>query len=423
MNQSAEMTAENDELAPVPKGAWRMLVVLLVLSAATVVCQLKTASIQPLLMEDLGMNVATVGWLASAFSLAGLLVAIPAPAVINRFGLKNTGLLAALALALGSLLGAVTANVAVLLVTRLLEGIGAGLGLVVVPAAIADWFPGKHRGLAMGIWTADMPVGGIIALIGAPIIAQSAGWRGVWWFTLAISVVTFLLVLLFFRNPSAAAVPAARQSAEQLGRRPSQADALRKPNMWWLAVIYLLQNLIIAGAVMTYYPTFLNANRGMSLTAAGSLTAINAVGMLIFGPIAGAVVDRVGAVKILKWVVIGDVIAVALSFLLSPVWAITICSFMIGVLSSALPTSVYTLTPAALGEPRLIPAGMGLLGVVRNLGSFVGPLVMGALILWFGWMPAAWTMVVLMAIAIVASFSLKLGDRSASVELVQPVEN
>jgi len=407
VGESVEGLARKTELPFAPHGAWLQLALLLILSAFTIMAQMKIAPIQPLVMDAFNMNIAAVGWLTSAFSLVGMTISLIAGSIIAKKGARFALVIASAAIALGALLGAVSTGAVALMAGRVLEGIGAGLVFVGVPSAIAEWFPGKHRGLAMGIWSADMPLGAIIILVSGPAIASVAGWRAELWFVAIVSAVAFLLVLLFYRSPDTANTTTPAVDHTQ-GASPT--GVLRNRNLWLLAAVFFLQNLCIAGAVMIYYPTFLVEHRGIELTIAGTLTAVNAFGMMIFGPIAGAAVDRLGATNILRWGVAGTVACLALSFAVEAVPLILLFSFLIGVASAALPASIYTLVPDVVEDARLVGPAMGVLGVMRGLGSLLGPVLMGSLVLVLGWMPAASVIVVLMATGLAAGFGLSSGQ-------------
>ena len=65
----------------------------------------------------------------SAIAVIGVVLAFPAAFIARRMGLKNVILLSVACLGVGSALGGATADLNVLMASRLLEGVGIGLYL------------------------------------------------------------------------------------------------------------------------------------------------------------------------------------------------------------------------------------------------------------------------------------------------------
>jgi len=151
--------------------AWLTLVLLLLFSVAAPLNQFKVPPIMPILMDALGISVSGAGLLMSVYAITGLILALPSGFILQRFGFKVTGLLAGVSVVSGAVLGALSRDLNVLLVSRVIEGVGTCLVAVLAPAIIARWFGVEQRGAAMGVWSAWVPLGSIIMLITAPAVA------------------------------------------------------------------------------------------------------------------------------------------------------------------------------------------------------------------------------------------------------------
>jgi len=192
-----------------PSRAWLILAVLLLFSIAAPLNQFKVPPIMPLLMEALGLSVGRSGLLMSVFAVTGLILALPSGFIFQRAGHRATGLLAGGSIVIGAALGALSQSVGVLLISRVIEGIGTSFMAVLAPAIIAQWFSRHHRGTAMGIWSAWVPVGTAAMLILAPWIAQASDWRAVWWLGAGYALAVTLLYLAFVRPARSARWPSA----------------------------------------------------------------------------------------------------------------------------------------------------------------------------------------------------------------------
>ncbi len=181
--------------------AWVILWVAFIASVAAPLAQMKIAPIMPVLMQEFGLNAAGAGMLMSVFAITGFILALPAGMIMQRFGVKFTGLVATGCVVLGSVLGALATSSGFMLFTRLIEGVGMGLIGVVAPAVISMWFPPEKRGGPMGIWATWVPVGMVLMFVLAPVINGAFGWRAVWWFSGIFAAVAFVLVWLFLKAP------------------------------------------------------------------------------------------------------------------------------------------------------------------------------------------------------------------------------
>jgi MFS family permease len=155
--------------------AWIILAVVFLASVAAPLNLFKVPPVMPMLIDAFHMDISNAAWLMSIFAVTGLILAIPAGYIMQRFGPKATGLISVGFVVAGSVIGAISATAASLLLSRFIEGVGMGLIGVVGPAAIAMWFPAEARGLPMGVWSTWVPVGNIVMFNAAPVLARNFG--------------------------------------------------------------------------------------------------------------------------------------------------------------------------------------------------------------------------------------------------------
>ena len=72
-----------------------------------------------------------------AMAIIGVILAFPAAFIARRIGLKNTVLVSLACLAIGSAIGAIAGSIPMLMVSRLIEGIGIGLIGVAAPTCVS----------------------------------------------------------------------------------------------------------------------------------------------------------------------------------------------------------------------------------------------------------------------------------------------
>ncbi len=236
--------------------AWVILAVAYLASVAAPFNQFKVPPIMPLLLTSLNIDLAQAGFLMSSMALVGLLLALPAGVILQRLGLKLTGLIALGCIGLGAAAGANASSFNQLLLSRVIEGIGIGLIGVTAPAAIAMWFPPDRQGAPMGLWATWVPVGTLVMYLFAPALAAANGWQMVWWVGAGYALLAGVIYALFMRQP-----PALRQPGLADPHDQNILKAISNRNIWLLALTFACFNLIFVGFA-TYFPTFLHEARG-----------------------------------------------------------------------------------------------------------------------------------------------------------------
>ena len=86
-------------------------------------------------------------------------------------------------------------TIGVLVATRIVQGVGAGL---VSPAALAgavSGFPPERRGGALGIWGASAGVSNLLGPVIGGVLTVAFGWRADWWALVPLALVSAWAIL------------------------------------------------------------------------------------------------------------------------------------------------------------------------------------------------------------------------------------
>jgi predicted MFS family arabinose efflux permease len=398
---------QNTMIAPSPSEkvlpyAWVILVVVYLASVVAPLNQFKVPPLIPVLMETIHINLPQAGLLMSSIAAVGLILALPAGLILQRFGPKLTVLVAMAGLATGSALGAVSTSFPILLAGRVLEGVGFGLIGVAAPATIAMWFPPSKQGTPMGIWATWVPLGSILMYNLAPMMAVRFGWQSVWWVGLAFALVMAILSGLLLRRP-----PDGPQ-----GRLPNPSmseswKALANRDIWLLAASFACFNLALVN-IATYYPTFLNEVRGLSLSQASFITSIPGLLIMVSSPLSGWFSDRINSRR-LVFSLPYLVLAVILIFPFQATgWQISALMVAYGFVVGLIPTATFAAAPEIMRRPDLAGLGLAALLVGQNFGQLVGPVLYGSLVKAMGWTPAGLLLIPVCLIAFVCGWMVRV---------------
>ena len=213
----------------------------------------------PLLRQDMGLDLASIGTLTAVFSILGVIGGIAAGGVIARFGARRMLLLGLAATALGTAAGATAPGYGVLLASRVIEGLGFLMITVAGPAALQRMVAASNRDFAFALWSCYMPAGMAIAMLASQAFDH---WQAYWWCAGAAVVVALACV--------AALAPATPGTASlSWGRlRQDTADTLGAAGPVLLALSFTLYSLMFF-ALFTFLPVLLMEQLGLTLAKAG----------------------------------------------------------------------------------------------------------------------------------------------------------
>jgi MFS family permease len=163
-------------------------VVLAVLAAAVgsfSLLQSLVAPVLPTIQHELHTSASAVTWVLTAWLLSAA-VATPLLGRVGDMAGKERTLVAALAaVAVGLLLAAVAPNLPVLLLGRVVQGLG-GAVFAVSFGILRDEFPAARVSSAVGVLSAVIAAGGGLGIVLAGPIVSLFGWRWLSWIPLVV---------------------------------------------------------------------------------------------------------------------------------------------------------------------------------------------------------------------------------------------
>ncbi len=157
---------------------------------------------QQALHREFGITTITFGYLLSAYSWTYALCQVPAGVLLDKFGVKTVGRVAAFLWSIASFGAAAATGLWGFLSARLLLGIGEAPTFPGNAKAIGFWFPQSERSLATAIFDAAAKFSSAIGVPIMGLLLIRFGWRWSFAATGAISFIYFVLFYLFYRNPS-----------------------------------------------------------------------------------------------------------------------------------------------------------------------------------------------------------------------------
>lgn len=277
-------------------GAQRKLILALlcVASFSVVFNNLIIAPLLPDISEDLGVRVAVVGLLVTAYAIVGGIAAIFSGPFIDRLGRKPVVVAGMSVLTIATILSAFAPNFTLLLAARAMAGLGVACLTPAVFAAVGDYFSYEERGRAMSWVVTANTSASIFGVPAGAVISGLISWR--WTFILLTVLLGVFTWLIFFRLPADAPRTAAQSSAGM----GSVLSVLRAGG----TMMAILSNFIATSywfVFATYMGAYFHDEFGLAKWALGGLTMVMGIGVLIGSNVGGRLSDRIGKRPIIIW--------------------------------------------------------------------------------------------------------------------------
>jgi ACS family glucarate transporter-like MFS transporter/ACS family D-galactonate transporter-like MFS transporter len=362
-------------------------------------CRNAVGVVESSLRTDLGLTLKESGWCMSAFFWSYAVLQIPAGSLSARFGTRRTMAMFAVGWSLASVAIGMAPGFWTIVMAQLVMGASqAGI----FPASInsiGHWMPLKERSFACGVLAAGMQLGAIAASCLTGALVEDVGWRWVFViFALPGFFWTAAFLLRFYDRPEEDPKVTAEELAIIGSDRPRAAARHDEPaaesSFWDLAqqpaILWLCgQQICRAAGYMffaSWFPTFLQKTRGISVEQSGYLQALVLGGSLAGSLCGGMLTDwvwrRTGSLRMSRSLVGGGFLTLCAGLILSA-WFVKSASLAVALLATGALVAGLA-GPSALAATidlggQRVPQIFGLMNMTGNIAAAVCPVVVGKL--------------------------------------------
>jgi MFS family permease len=273
---------------------------------------------------------------------------------------------------------------------RALLGVGEASYGVIAPSLLADLFPVKERGRAMGVYYLALPLGGALGFGLGSWIGQEFGWRAAFWVVGLPGLVAAALGTVI-SDPGRGASEG--HAAVGTAGRPKMGDYLKL----FLIPTFVFNTAGMAavtfatGAYAVHGSNFYQEVRGMSMSQAGirigGLTAIAGLIGIALGTFMADFLYKFTrrAYLLLAFVVVGASVPLGIYCVLEPNQTVSLT-----ILFGAMVCLSMVLGPCNTVIANVVPANMRASGyavyilLIHLFGDISSPLLLGLISGWFG---------------------------------------
>jgi MFS family permease len=253
----------------------------------------------PYIREDLGISVASMGLLLSAFLWAYAFSQLPTGALVDRLGPRRLLSLGLTIWSAAQFAGGLVGSFGQFFGARVALGIGEAPQFPTGARVVRDWFNVRQRGTATGVFNCASTLG---TAISAPLLTWlmlSFGWR---WMFMIMGVAGLAVALAWYalyRDPTDTDLTAA-ESAYLTGDEPAGGRSRATLREWgalfscrttWGMILGFFGTVYLTWVYNAWLPGYLEMERHMSVARTGWAAAIPAVFGVVGALLGGWLVD------------------------------------------------------------------------------------------------------------------------------------
>lgn len=361
------------------------------------------STLKDLMTTEFGFSNTDYGLFVSFYSIPNtfLLMAVIGGIILDRLGIRRTGFMFIFFMALGAFLTAYGASKAytsgglgyglmqsflpsyspelkMMLLGRFFFGLGAETSIVVVSKVLVKWFRGKDLALAFGLKVAFGRLGTFAALQLSPVLADDGKQLDTAIWLAAILVITGLLAFMVYmlfdmKLDRQVALEKSKQPAERF--RASDITGLLGNRAYIFIAIICVTFYSAVFPFNAFAPDFLYNKFGMSYEASGRIASLLPLGTLIFTPLFGFLVDRIG--RAASAMIGGSLLLLIVHSCFTFTWINpAIPMVVLGIAFSLVPAAMWP-SMVKLVKDKQIGTAYGLMYSIQNLGLWGVPLLAG----------------------------------------------
>lgn len=189
----SSISATYQEDAAVQKKRW---IILIVLNLFTFMSTLDGSIVNialPVLVKELNLPVVQVEWVTTGYLMAICAVILFFGKLGDMVGKIRVFRIGTVIFILGSLLCGLSTSLAFLIVSRIIQAVGASMTMANSQGIVTDIFPATERGKALGLIGTFVSLGSIAGPSLGGIIVSTLGWEYIFWVNVPIGVIAFVL--------------------------------------------------------------------------------------------------------------------------------------------------------------------------------------------------------------------------------------
>ena len=356
------------------------------------------APLKNMLESDLAWTSTEIGFFTGAYSFLNvfLLMLIWGGLILDRFGIRFTGKLAAILMVVGtgleyyaitvlagdeSLIFGYKTGVFVASAGYSIFGVGAEVAGITVSKIIAKWFRGKEMATAMGVQVALARIGSQAAYSVAIPLARNFSIDTpllIGFVLLVGGLIAFFAFSVMDKKLDKQVEASAEDGGEDKFSFKDVKHILTNPGFWLIALLCVLFYSCVF-PFQKFASELMVGKYGIDENVAGSIVGLPALGALILTPVFGGLVDKRG--KAASIMMLGAAMLICVHFIYAipsiDNWLIAIgLMIILGIAFSLVPSAMWP-SVAKIFPVNQLGTAYALIFFIQNIGLWGIPTLIG----------------------------------------------
>ena len=353
--------------------AWVVAIIAIVASILISVNNNKLPATASLVLPALGIDTGALSTLMSLNGYVGFVLAFVAATIIMKFGSKKSTLMVLGCALVGAIISAFAQSYELLVVGRLIEGVGYACIGTVVPVLVSEWFPPSKRGVPMGIFSVWVPLGSMFIMGTSGFFfntADPSSYHNVFWFVVVLMAIITVIWIVAVRNPQHSYL---EDEADPSAPKPKVSEGFKSLSCW-VAMIAFAAFALGTACVMNFETLYMVQTMGMDQAAANGMLNVANIAVVIGGIAIGFVMNAVKsnsgrlAILVVSSAVLGICFALAYTVngaMLTP-WLI-----VFGLSNGVVPAIFFTMVAEIAPRPELASVSSTLMSCGQCVGGIL----------------------------------------------------
>ncbi len=196
MNYTASFTEES-------KPTFKNWLTLVVLSSSLMIIIIDASIVNVTIQAirtDFNASLRDLDWISAAYSLVYAALIITWGRISDAVGRKTIFIAGVTTFVLGSIITGAAPTIGVIIIGRIIQGLGAAMASPSTLSILSSTFTGKSRSVAFGVWGATAGAGGALGPLVGGFLTTNFSWRWAFYINIPIGILAVAGALLFIQE-------------------------------------------------------------------------------------------------------------------------------------------------------------------------------------------------------------------------------
>ncbi|MGN6613817.1 MAG: MFS transporter [Candidatus Nitrosocosmicus sp.] len=236
---------EKDNESKISILAWTTLVVLGISVLITMYGETMLLPAIPDIIGEFNITYNTSSWILTAYLIAGAVMTPVAGKLSDVYGRKKMVLIILIVYIIGVAIGGWSPNIYVMLVSRVIQGIGISM-FPIAFGIIRELLPAQKLAIGVGIFTSMFAAGSVIGLALGGTIVQHLGWRTTFFSILPLGIILWFAINHYVKDHKR------EQSNKYIFRENENNNKIEKPKTNFTSVIDIKGAILLTVSITSF---------------------------------------------------------------------------------------------------------------------------------------------------------------------------